>query len=525
MTASSFVAGNWTADSDAVFRSWDPVENSAIAEYREASVATVGAALQKAERASHAFSAHTPEERAAFLRQIAVEILHLGDELIQTTRQETGLPEARLINERGRTCGQLRAFADLIEDGSWVQACIDSAKHDRLPLPKPDVRSMLVPLGPVAVFAASNFPFAFGCLGGDTASAFAAGNPVVAKAHPGHPATSILLTKAISRAISQCGLPDGSFALLQGQNHELGSALVAHPFTAAVGFTGSLGGGRALMDRAAGRPAPIPVFAEMGSINPVFIMPDALDRRGEAIANDLGASIALGAGQFCTNPGLIVTLRDVFIEPLAKALALQPTGYMLNPDIAARLHQALESRSAMSQLEVVAGGIGSSMSLQPRNTLFKVDAEDFIAMPQLQEEVFGPASLLVECGSVDQMLDVAAHLHGNLTATIHTDNHTSIEVIDLLQCLSNIAGRILLNGYPTGVEVCPAMQHGGPYPASSTAATTSVGTAAITRFCKRIAFQDCPDSLLPPELQDANPCRIWRQVDGEPTRTAITRSE
>lgn len=521
MIESSLIAGIWSPGSSNTFISWDPANDCAIAEYGESTLEDVDTALHAAAEASGILRVQTPMQRAVFLRCIVGGIENLGDELIKTARQETGLPEARLLAERSRTCNQIRAFADLVEQGSWVQASIDTAQPDRRPSPKPDVRSMLSPLGAVVVFAASNFPFAFGCVGGDTASALAAGNPVVVKAHPGHPATAMLFARAVSSAIDQCGLHKGSFSLLQGQNHQLGAALIEHPMTKAVGFTGSLSGGRALMDIAAKRPAPIPVFAEMGSINPVFILPDALGRRSKEIAAGLSASIALGTGQFCTNPGLVITLSGSFAKQLAEALATQPGGCMLNPALAQGLHQGLSQRLAMPELEVLTGGAGREVTLRPRNTLLKTTAEHFLATPELQEEVFGPASLLVECDSVDRMHQIAAQLRGNLTATIHTDNPQGPAVKTLLDRLSRVAGRVLFNGYPTGVEVCPAMQHGGPYPASSAAATTSVGTGAITRFCQRIALQDCPDSLLPPELQNANPRNIWRQVNGEFTQAAV----
>jgi NADP-dependent aldehyde dehydrogenase len=518
---SSYLAGKWHKASGESFHAWDPVNHVALDGVNSCSREDVDVALQAAKLVACELKQKSGEDIANFLNKIADEIESLGNELILTAMQETGLPEARLLGERGRTCGQLRAFSVAALAGLWVQASIDTAQPNRNPLPKPDIRSLFVPIGPVVVFAASNFPFAFGCVGGDTASALAGGNPVVVKGHPSHPATSSLFAQAVDKAIFKCNFPLGTFSLLQGNTYELGNALVAHPFTEAVGFTGSTRGGRALMDVAAARPKPITVYAEMGSINPVFIMPDAIERNEQDIALGLSTSIAMGTGQFCTSPGLIITLSGNFAEQLAKQLTTQPRGIMLNPAIANSLHVMVNERILDNNIELLTGGSNEENELQPFNTLLKTSVEHFLARPTLLDEVFGPIALLVECSRIEQMIEVAQYLEGNLTATIHTSNYEDTSVKKLLSILTNTAGRVLFNGYPTGVEVCPSMQHGGSYPASSAPATTSVGTAAMSRFVRRTAFQDCPEPLLPLALQNSNSLNLWRQVNGEFTKSPI----
>lgn len=520
---SSYIAGNFLAGAGNSFHAWDPVNNLALATCSSCGTEELQRAAHAAQSAAPVLGKKSGQQIAEFLQTLATEIENLGEQLIATGMAESGLPEARLQGERGRTCGQIRAFAELVKDGSWVQASIDTAIADRQPLPKPDIRSQLTALGPVAVFGASNFPFAFGSLGGDSAAALAAGNPIIVKGHPSHPATSTLFAQAMDKAIRSCDFPCGTFALLQGDGHQLGGDLVAHPSVKAVGFTGSVAGGRALMDIAAKRAEPIPVFAEMGSINPVFIMPDVLHNNSDSVAAGLAASIAMGAGQFCTSPGLIVTLAGDFAEQTANHLAQQARGHMLNPGIANAFKQSVAARSKDQEIELLTGGAGADNPLQPENSLMKISAVNFIAKPELLEEIFGPVSLLVECQNIKEMQDVAEAMEGNLTATIHTQAYDQPELKPLLEQLSKVAGRVLFNGYPTGVEVCPSMQHGGPYPASSAPATTSVGTAAIFRFTSRHAFQNCPDSLLPAALQNANPLNIWRQLNGQPSQAAITQ--
>ena len=521
----SIIAGQWFEGSGNNFESWDPNLNKAIATVNSCTCKDVNAALSAAVEAKTLLDTKTSEEIAGFLLTLADEIEALKDTFIPVAMAETGLPESRLQGETGRTCGQIRAFAALVAEGSWRQASIDTADANRQPVPKPDVRAMNISLGPIAIFGASNFPFAFGTLGGDSAAALAAGNPIIVKGHPSHPLTSRYFAQAMVSALEKTGFPIGTFSLLQGCGTELGSELVKHSDIKAVGFTGSLGGGRALMDIAAKRAEPIPVYAEMGSINPVFIMPEALDSRADAIAQGLASSIAMGCGQFCTSPGLIVCLKSELPKQLAHYLSEQTPGVMLNPGIADAMQSALASRLNNSQIAFLTGGL-SDTPLTPQASLMQINAADFLASGQsiaeFSEEIFGPASLVVSCESTEQMLAVAKSLSGNLTATIHADDYQSPSLSALLNLLKPRTGRILFNNYPTRVEVCQSMQHGGPYPASSFAHATSVGTAAISRFISRNAYQNWPDELLPVELQNGNPMGILRMVDGHYSRTAIT---
>jgi 2,5-dioxopentanoate dehydrogenase len=451
-------------------------------------------------------------ERAAFLRRIGEEIEGLGEELLTVCSAETGLGRDRLAGERARTVNQLRMFASLIEEGSWIDARIDTAQPDRKPVPKPDVRRMLEPLGPVGVFAASNFPLAFSVAGGDTASALAAGCPVVVKAHPGHPRTSALVGDGIKRAANASGIGPGIFGLLSDQSIEIGVALVRHPAIKAIGFTGSFGGGTALLKAAAGREEPIPVFAEMGSLNPVFVLPHALAARRDQIAQGLADSVALGVGQFCTKPGFIAGISGKELETLAgqlgDLLSKKPAGQMLTEGILARFKKLIEERRSFVSAE---GG-----------AIFMVtDLSGLERTPELHEEVFGPATLLVKCPAEADLMTFARQLKGQLTATLHADEEDMVLAAQLAEILRGKAGRIIWNGYPTGVEVCPAMHHGGPYPATSDARFTSVGTAAIERFVHPTCYQNFPDSLLPVELQNRNARNIWRTLNGELTKADV----
>jgi NADP-dependent aldehyde dehydrogenase len=419
-------------------------------------------------------------------------------------------------------------FADLLEEGSWVDARIDPAIPDRTPTPRPDLRRMLIALGPVAVFCASNFPLAFSVAGGDTASALAAGCPVIVKAHSSHPGTAELVATAVNRAIEAEKMPPGMFTLLHGPGKTVGIQLVTHPLVRAVGFTGSRRAGRALFDAAASRPEPIPVYAEMGSINPVFLLPGALKERSMEIARGLSASATLGVGQFCTNPGLVVGLDtdelDSFVHQAG--LLFQEAGVeaMLNP----RIHRAYQESSnklkAVKGVEVSAEAAGDSEidGNQARPALFASDGRTFLENPLLSEEVFGPSSLVIRARSREELLRIAATLKGHLTASIHGTEQELREYADLAAVLQRNVGRLIFNGFPTGVEVCAAMNHGGPYPASTDSHFTSVGTAAIYRFSRPICFQGFPDRALPPELQDENPLGILRQIDGSYTRDPIS---
>lgn len=465
-----------------------------------------------AAEAAPLFRRITPEEKAAFLEAVADEILALGDELLETAHRETHLPAARLTGERARTVGQLKMFATLVRDGAWVEARIDTALPERQPMPRPDLRRMLIPLGPVAVFGASNFPFAFSVAGGDTAAAFAAGCPVIVKAHPAHPETSDLTARAMRQAVQKCALPSGVFALLHG-GPDVSLELVRHPFLEAVGFTGSLSAGRALFDAAAARPKPIPVYAEMGSINPVFVLPGAVS---PALAEKLAASVTLGVGQFCTNPGVVVGIGgknwDEFAAATAAKVAAMPDAAMLTARLAENYAREVDERGKSVQRETPESSQGA---------VFSTTAAEFLANPHLADEIFGPETLLVACADERELRAVAQGLTGQLTATVHAAPEELEQHRELVEILQTKVGRLIFGGFPTGVEVSPAMQHGGPFPATTDSKTTSVGTAAIARFARPICWQDAPAELLPPELQDANPRGIWRLVDGALTRGAL----
>lgn len=491
--------------------------------FGEANAWHIEQALAAAQATFEPFRQCSAEQRAALLDKIAEEILALGDVLIETAQQESALPKERLTGERGRTVNQLKLFAEVVRDGSWVEARIDLAQPARQPLPKPDLRRMLIPLGPVAVFAASNFPLAFSVAGGDTASALAAGCPVVVKAHPAHPATSELVGQAIARAVTALGLPPGLFSLLHGVSHELGLGLVQHPLTKAVGFTGSLRAGRALFDAAAQRPEPIPVYAEMGSTNPVFILPGALQERAEALAEGLKGSVTLGVGQFCTCPGLAIGVRDEnfgrFADKLRSLMASAAPAPMLYPGIAQSYAAGVTKLSGLAGLEAVtASAAPDATKNEAGPALFVADAATFRQHPELSEELFGPSTVLVGCDSREEMEAIARNLEGHLTATIHGTAEELPEYQWLVDILATKAGRLIFNGFPTGVEVCPSMQHGGPYPATTDSRTTSVGTAAIQRFARPVAYQSFPQEALPLELRNENPRGIWRLVDNQLTK-------
>jgi NADP-dependent aldehyde dehydrogenase len=483
----------------------------------------VNAALSAAAASVETLRSADPLWPAALLDAIAEQILNLGDTLLDRAHLETALPKTRLTAERARTVGQLKLFSDIVRRGEWLDATIDTAEPNRQPMPRPDIRRMLIPRGPVIVFGASNFPFAFGTLGGDTASAIAAGNPVIVKGHPSHPGTSELFAQAVLNALNALKLPPGLFALLQGTSHELSNELIDHPATTAVGFTGSQKAGRALFDRAARRGRPIPVYAEMGSLNPLIILPGALRSRGNSIARDLANSLLLGGGQFCTKPGLIITIgnADAFLTDLLSNLAAAPPMTMLNPSLRdsflARTTQWSQLPGVVTRLKPNSPG---PAGISP--ALFETSPEIFAKHPALAEEAFGPAGLIVRCERAEQVSPILHQIGGSLTGAIHADPDDNPRA--LLDSLSEIVGRIILNGYPTGVEVCRAIVHGGPYPATTDSATTSVGAAAIVRFSRMIAYQSTPDTLLPPALQNANPLNIPRTVNGKRTAEPLPHS-
>ncbi len=516
------IAGWTNGENTEGFRAWNPVQGAGLDPvFCEASSADINAAAEAAEAAFDAYAATEPAHRADFLERIASEIEGLGDTLVERASQETGLPGGRIRGERGRTVYQLRLFAALVREGSWVDARIDRAMPDRTPHPKPDLRRMYVPLGPVAIFGASNFPLAYSVAGGDTASALAAGCPVICKAHPAHPGTSELVAQAILRAAEAEKMPAGVFSLLHGQGYEVGLGLVRHPLVQAVGFTGSLQGGRALFNAAAARPVPIPVYAEMGSVNPVFMLPSALEGRGEALAEKLAGSILLGVGQFCTNPGLVFGVAgeamETFLQTLGEHIHRAEPASMLHRGIRDRFCAGANRLAAAQGVQSVAA---SEQEADPARTegggaLFRTDAQTFLANDMLSEEVFGPSSLVVVARDAAELERVAHSLKGQLTAAIHGDEKDIARYDGLVRALRRKAGRFIFNGFPTGVEVCPAMHHGGPYPATTDIRTGAVGDTAIQRFVRPAAWQDFPSSVLPPELRDRNERGIRRLVDGE----------
>ncbi len=489
-------------------------------EFATASPAEVARATALAHSAFGAYRKLPPVKRAEFLRAIAAELEGLGEAWLERAQTETALPRARLAGERGRTCGQLRLMAECIEEGSWVEARIDHGDAARQPQPKPDVRSMLRPLGPVAVFCAANFPMAFSVAGGDTAAALAAGCPVVVMAHSAHPGTAEMAGLAIEQAAKRLAMPEGVFSLLFGAGYETGQRLVEAPEIEAVAFTGSRRGGTALARLAAARPKPIPIYAEMSSVNPVFLLEEAVATRAEALAAGLTASVTLSVGQFCTNPGIVVLpageAGDRLAEKLAEKMRAATPGIMLNPDIHAAYWQALKGKKSDPELRWLTAPAEASRNGEclAGAALLEADAATLRRRPELQQEIFGPATLLVRVRDRSEMLELARALEGNLTASVHGAEGELAGAGELLAELERRAGRLIINGYPTGVEVTHAMVHGGPWPATTDARSTSVGTRSLARFARPVCFQDWPDALLPEELQEANPRHLWRLVDG-----------
>ncbi len=487
--------------------------------YKDATLQEVDNALKEAHVAFLSFKNSGGKQRAEFLNAIANEIEALGQELVSTAMQETSLPEARILIERGRTTGHCRMFANLLEEGSWLDARIDTANPDRTPAPKPDIRKMLVPIGPVVVFGAANFPLAYSTAGGDTASALAAGCPVIVKAHPAHPKTSELVASAIKKAIDKTGMPKGVFQHLHGAGFAVGQSLVKHPLTKAVGFTGSLAGGKALFDTANQRPEPIPVFAEMSSINPVILLPETLNREAEKTGAKLAASITLGVGQFCTNPGLIIAIEDqglsCFIKALSEGIKNTAPGTMLHQGIADNYSKKLENALAQKGISIEAQSAVPVGAQQGKPVVSSVSASEFLVNPSLADEVFGPFSLVVKCKDISELHSVIGHLHGQLTCSLFGDEAEITKHQNIINTLIEKTGRLIVNGVPTGVEVCSAMQHGGPFPATTDSRFTAVGADAIKRFVRPVAFQSFPDSLLPAELKHSNPLGIWRLCNNE----------
>lgn len=510
----------------ATFKAFDPAKNSHLEPtFLSAGPEDVDRAVELAVAAAPVWAKLSGAARHKFLAAIADKLEAKSAELVARAMQETGLPEARLKGEVTRTAGQLRLYGEAAQRGDWLDARIETALPDRKPLPKPDHRSMLRALGPVVVFGSSNFPFAYSVAGGDVASAYAAGCPVIVKAHPAHPGTSEMVGRLILHAVRECGLPEGTFSLLFDAGFEVGQALVKHPGVKAVGFTGSVKGGRALTDLAAARPEPIPVYAEMGSVNPVFILPGAIAERSAALVEGLYASAMVGVGQFCTNPGLIVLQRspaaEQFIKDMAARLVATVEGVMLTPGIRKNFVSNTAARSHQPGVKVLAQGNATShCSAAP--VWFETGAKEFLGNHALSEEIFGPSSLVIWCDDAAAMMAVAREMEGSLTATVHVSAAEAKAQGPLIDILAEHAGRLILNGYPTGLEVSHAQVHAGPYPATSDGGrSTSVGTRALNRWARLICYQSFPDDLLPAELQNANPLGLARMINGQVSRDPV----
>ena len=521
LTGQMIIAGTPVTGTGKEIRGFDPALGETLEPaYRHGDSTAVQAAAAAAAVAFAAYRATGSEERARFLEAIADQIEAVREPLTARAVAESGLPPARITGEIGRTTGQLRLFAEVLREGSWNGARIDTAQPDRTPLPRPDIRQRFVPLGPVAVFSASNFPLAFSVAGGDTASALAAGCPVVVKGHDAHPGTSEIVARAITAAVAETAMPAGTFSLLFGSGPELGVALVTDPRIKAVGFTGSRSGGTALVAAAAARPEPIPVYAEMSSINPVFLLDGALAARGAELGKAFIGSLTMGSGQFCTNPGLVIAVDgpglDTFVAAAREAISAVPATPMLTPNIARSYAEGVESIAGAADL--VGRGQPGANQTDCHAALFSTDAASFLASHDLQAEVFGSSSLIVRCADEAEMQTVAGRIEGQLTATVHAADSDVQAAGRLLPQLELKAGRILFNGWPTGVEVCHAMVHGGPFPATSDSRTTSVGARAIERFLRPVAYQDLPKTLLPSAVADGNPDNLWRRIDGRLTQ-------
>ncbi len=492
--------------------------------FKDATVAEINIVMEKAWKAFHVYRKLSLKQRAGFMRAIAAGLDNAPDDLIPTAMQETNLPEARLRNEKTRTVFQLTSYADACERGEWLEARIDTANPDRTP-PKPDIRKLLLPLGPVVVYGASNFPFAYSTAGGDTACALAAGCPVIVKAHPAHAGTSEIVARIILAAAKQLGLPDGIFAHVHAASFEVGKALVTHPYTKAVGFTGSYIAGKALFDWANERKEPIPVFAEMGSINPVWLLPGKLQQSAADIAKMYAGSITLGVGQFCTNPGLIIGIEgeplQQFITALGNEIKQVAPGTMLHPGIAKTYAEKKATALSQKEVDTVAESATAPAANQGVPVIASASGKAFLNNPVLHQEVFGPYSLVIRCADMQEMLQVALHLEGQLTCTLMATEQDVLEQEELIGAIQNICGRYIMNSVPTGVEVCLSQQHGGPFPATTDARFTSVGADGIKRFARPVAFQGWPDSLLPEELKNANPAGIFRTVNNELTKGSL----
>ncbi|KQS31104.1 aldehyde dehydrogenase (NADP(+)) [Dyadobacter sp. Leaf189] len=523
----NFIGYTLSAEGDHTFQSYIPASDSFLDDhFHRATESEVERTMALAESAFAEYAAVPAQSRAAFLIAITEEITALGDQLVERAHLETGLPIARLQGERARTINQLTQFSDLLREGSWVEASIDTALAERIPVPKPDMRKMLVPIGPVVVFGSSNFPFAYSVAGVDVGPALAAGNPVILKAHAAHPGVSDLTAQAIISAARKTNMPEGVFSMLYDDGFEVGAALVKHPVTQAVGFTGSFKGGMALHKLAQEREDPIPVYAEMGSVNPIVILPGYLEHNATELGKTLAASVSLGAGQFCTNPGLVFVTSsaglDAFRGSYKNEIANTTSATMLTAGIYKnynKLREEVFEQENVSKL-VVSENVNAAGN-QAQATIAEVSGSAFIANPKLHEEVFGPFSLLVICKDTEELLAAISHLKGQLTATLMADETEAASYPALVRQLAKISGRFIMNGVPTGVEVCPSMHHGGPFPATVDSKFTSVGRHSILRFVRPQSFQNWPDSLLPDELKNSNPLGILRLVNNMQTKDPV----
>ncbi|OUR98370.1 aldehyde dehydrogenase (NADP(+)) [Flavobacteriales bacterium 33_180_T64] len=526
ITGKNYIGSQLSAKGATVYKTFNAqlnIENEQV--FIEATTDEINEAVNLASEAFKLFRSISGKKKALFLNAIADEIIALDDKLIHMYCSETGLPEGRAKGERGRTVGQLRSFAELVANGSWVEATIDTAEPERQPMPKSDIRKMMIPLGPVVVFGASNFPLAYSTAGGDTAAALASGCPVIVKSHPMHAGTGELVASAIVKAAQKTGMPNGVFSNLNSSGIEVGAQLVKHSGVKAVGFTGSINGGRALYNLAAQREEPIPVFAEMGSVNPVIILPNALRNRTESLAKTYASSITLGAGQFCTNPGLLLGIKSdelsSFIQDLSKEIIEISPSCMLHPNIIEAYESNKEKILSQPELNVVANYDLDVQVNYARQTITTVKGNTFLQNPTLHQEVFGPFSMVVECDDAVQLEAVISQLEGQLTGTIIADEGETSNYLGSVFALQNRVGRIIYNGVPTGVEVCPSMVHGGPYPSSTDSRFTAVGIHSIKRWVRPFSYQDWPNELLPDELKNQNPLGILRLVNNKQTKHVI----
>ncbi len=526
ITGKNYIGNQLQAKGNKVYKTFNPQlnkENTSV--FVESSEEEINEAVSLASNAFKKFRIASGKQKAEFLNAIADEILNLDDALIKTYCSETGLPEGRAKGERGRTIFQLRTFAELVKEGSWVNATIDTSISDRDPAPKPDIRRMNIPLGPVVIFGASNFPLAYSTGGGDTAAALAAGCPVIMKSHPMHAGTGELVASAIIKAAEKTGMPNGVFSNLNSSGIEVGQQLVSHSEVKAVGFTGSIRGGRALLDLAAKRKEPIPVFAEMGSINPVIVLPKALENRGEELAKTYAGSITLGTGQFCTNPGLILGIKgdtlDSFVNVLGTNIVKVSPSCMLHPNILKAYEANKSSITQEEGLRVVGAYKGEIQPNYAQQVVTEVEGKTFLENSNLHQEVFGPFSMIVKCENKIELEQIISQLEGQLTGTIISDEDEVSAYLEIVAALQNRVGRVIFNGVPTGVEVCPSMVHGGPYPASTDSRFSAVGIHSIARWVRPFSYQNWPNELLPEELKNENPLGISRVVDNKETRTAL----